>query len=162
MKNYTLVISLLLLSSFAYGKEGVFSTSKGALRGYDPVSYLDDEKAVEGSDSFTHVHEGATFKFSSEEHKNLFVKNPDKYLPAYGGHCAWALADSGKIVDSHAHSFLVIKGEDGKKRTYLFYDRFFADTRKYWIKKANAEGPENKEKQELGMISTANKAWDKL
>ncbi|MEL7173254.1 MAG: YHS domain-containing (seleno)protein, partial [Pseudomonadota bacterium] len=35
---------------------------------------------------------GATWRFSSAENRDLFVENPEKYAPQYGGYCAWAVA----------------------------------------------------------------------
>ena len=36
--------------------------------------------------------------FASDEHKTLFKKSPEKYLPAYGGYCAYGVAIGKKFV----------------------------------------------------------------
>ncbi|MBV9135521.1 MAG: tat pathway signal sequence domain protein [Hyphomicrobiales bacterium] len=68
-----------------------------ALRGYDPVAYFTDGKPVLGDFSITAQYEGATYRFASEEHKALFVKEPTKYLPQFGGFCAYGAAAGYKV-----------------------------------------------------------------
>jgi YHS domain-containing protein len=68
-----------------------------ALRGYDPVAYFTDGKPVLGDFTITAQHEGATYRFASEDHKALFVKDPARYLPQYGGFCAFGTAQGYKV-----------------------------------------------------------------
>ena len=72
-----------------------FSTKKGAIRGIDVVAYFSLEpgdKAVKGSNEFTHQHGGATWKFASAENRDKFIADPEAYLPQYGGYCAFAVS----------------------------------------------------------------------
>lgn len=68
-----------------------------ALRGYDPVAYFTDGKPVLGDYTITVQHDGATYRFASEEHKALFLKDPAKYLPEFGGFCAFGTAHGVKV-----------------------------------------------------------------
>ncbi|SDR47348.1 hypothetical protein SAMN05519103_03625 [Rhizobiales bacterium GAS113] len=68
-----------------------------ALRGYDPVAYFTDGKPVLGDFTITAQFEGATYRFASEDHKALFVKEPGKYLPQFGGFCAFGTAQGYKV-----------------------------------------------------------------
>ena len=68
-----------------------------ALRGYDPVAYFTDGKPVPGDFTITAQYDGATYRFASEDHKALFVKDPTKYLPQYGGFCAFGTAQGYKV-----------------------------------------------------------------
>lgn len=68
-----------------------------ALRGYDPVAYFTDGKPVIGDFTITAQHDGATYRFASEDHKALFLKDPAKYLPEYGGFCAFGTAQGVKV-----------------------------------------------------------------
>ena len=71
----------------------VFTTRGNlAIRGYDPVAYFTDEKAVKGSRDFSHDWQGATWRFASAENRDLFAAAPTKYAPQYGGYCAWAVS----------------------------------------------------------------------
>ena len=64
-----------------------------ALQGYSPVSYLDLGLAQRGNKAFKSTHEKVNYYFTSAEHKNMFQANPDKYMPAYGGFCAWGVSE---------------------------------------------------------------------
>ncbi len=68
-----------------------------ALRGYDPVAYFTDGKPVLGDFSITAQYDGATYRFASEEHKALFLKEPAKYVPQFGGFCAYGAAAGYKV-----------------------------------------------------------------
>jgi YHS domain-containing protein len=60
-----------------------------AVRGYDVVAYFTDGKPTVGTEEFTTTHEGATYRFASAEHLKLFKESREKYLPQYGGFCAY-------------------------------------------------------------------------
>lgn len=63
-----------------------------AIGGYDPVAYFADGKPARGSAEFTADWNGATWRFVSQEHRDLFQQMPEKYAPQYGGYCAYAAA----------------------------------------------------------------------
>jgi hypothetical protein len=44
------------------------------------------------------VHDGVTYLFASEKSKESFEAAPKKYLPAYGGYCAFCVAVGKKFV----------------------------------------------------------------
>lgn len=76
-----------------------------AIKGYDPVAYFTQDAPVEGSSEFTAEHDGATYQFSSAENRDLFVANPAKYAPVYGGYCAYAVAQGSLApIDPAAYS----------------------------------------------------------
>jgi len=70
----------------------VSGASQVALAGYDPVAFFTDKKPVNGSPFISAEHQGATYFFASDEHKSLFVAKPDKYVPQFGGFCAFGVA----------------------------------------------------------------------
>ncbi len=63
-----------------------------AIGGYDLVSYRQVGGPVAGSAANAVTHEGSTYLFVSKLNKELFVKDPQRYLPAYSGFCAITLA----------------------------------------------------------------------
>ena len=69
----------------------------GAVQGYDTVAYHTMAAAVPGDPQFTAEWLHATWYFVSAENRDLFVADPDKYLPAYGGYCAFAVAQGVKV-----------------------------------------------------------------
>lgn len=88
-----------------------------AIEGYDPVAYFTDGRAVEGKKGFETEWNGATWRFASAEHRDLFAEDPEKYAPQYGGYCAWAVSQGSTAgIDPEAW-----KIHDGK--LYLNYDK---------------------------------------
>ena len=81
-----------------------------ALAGHDPVAYFTDNKPVEGKSKFTAVHEGAIYRFASEEHRDTFKAEPAKYLPAYGGYCAYG-ASGGHKYAVNGKGFRIVNGQ---------------------------------------------------
>ena len=67
----------------------VASASGVGLDGYDPVAFFTDKKPVNGDPAITAKHEDATYFFASEEHKEMFESDPEKYSPQFGGFCAY-------------------------------------------------------------------------
>lgn len=80
-------------------KSGLFSYKPSgiAIRGTDTVAYFTEGKAVAGSDAFTTEWQGATWKFASQEHLDLFAANPEKYAPQYGGYCAYGVTKNSLV-----------------------------------------------------------------
>jgi YHS domain-containing protein len=101
------------------------------LAGYDPVAYFPEGggKPVKGSIKISYDYDGVTYRFASQEHLDLFKKNPEKFVPAYGGWCAWAVPALGKRVDVDPESFQVKNG-----KLYVFYRDPSLDTRSLWLK----------------------------
>ena len=115
------------------------------VEGYDPVAYFTENKAVKGKSEFSVVYNKATFRFSSAKNLQLFKANPTKYLPEYGGYCAYALGDYGEKVEVDPETFKVIDG-----KVFLFYNKFFNNTLPSW------------NKNEKALHTNADKNWSKL
>jgi YHS domain-containing protein len=62
--------------------------SKLMLLGYDAVAYFTQNDAVKGDPAIKTEHLGVTYRFASEANKAEFLKNPDKYMPQFGGFCS--------------------------------------------------------------------------
>lgn len=106
----TVVVSLATSStSLAQSPSPIFQVDGIALRGYDIVSYFDG-KAVPGSDAFQATHRGATWRFSSAAHRDRFIKEPDRYMPEYGGYCSVGMAHGG-AVPTDPQAFTLYKGK---------------------------------------------------
>ena len=58
------------------------------LFGADVVAYFTQNKFVQGSSQFSSTYQDVNFHFSSADHKAMFDKAPEQYLPQYGGYCA--------------------------------------------------------------------------
>jgi YHS domain-containing protein len=77
-----------------------------AIGGYDPVAYFALGEAVPGNEDISAEHNGATFLFSTEENRQVFLENPEQYVPAYGGWCAWA-ASNGYLATVDPEQFVI-------------------------------------------------------
>ena len=109
----------LLLSSLAIG--GDIAINKNwrsiAIKGYDPVAYFTMGKAVKGSSKYETKWQDARWRFSSQEHKDLFDNSPDKYAPRFGGFCAGGIA-LGQRAPINPKAWVIIEG-----KLYLNYDK---------------------------------------
>ena len=75
------------------------ATDKLAVQGYDVVSYFPEggEAPVLGQKTFEIDHEGIIYRFVNSENMNVFLSNPNKYEPTYGGWCGTAMAFGQKV-----------------------------------------------------------------
>ena len=99
-----LIASVSLFASSGFSAEDRNVTQynlegKLALKGYDPVSFFPEggERPAAGTARFQEDYKGVTYLFSSQQNRDLFFQNPDKYEPTYGGWCAWAMANGSKV-----------------------------------------------------------------
>ncbi len=135
-------VILLLLVLSAITIDATFAQSAGerkkefnidkstlAIEGYDPVAYFTTGIAVEGKKEMTVLNSGITYRFSTNQNKELFKANPAKYEPQYGGWCAYAMGETGEKVEIDPETFKIFDG-----KLYLFYNKFFNNTKKSWNK----------------------------
>lgn len=123
----TTITILLLAFSTALVAQKSYYTKKGAVaKGYDVVSYFNNE-AKQGSKEISTKYDGVQFYFSSQENLKTFQKNPTKYIPQYGGFCAYAMGVKGSKVPVNPETFEI---RDGK--LYLFYNRGSTNTLNLW------------------------------
>jgi YHS domain-containing protein len=102
------LVSLLFVSGVTHVQAGMQKTggdhttgvanSIVGVQGYDLVSYRTSEKPLRGNGNHVVEHHGITYQFVNEENKETFAKDPHKYLPAYGGYCAYGVAVGKKFV----------------------------------------------------------------
>ncbi|WP_430929209.1 YHS domain-containing (seleno)protein [Polaribacter marinivivus] len=142
----SILVLLLLVTSAVTSQNKNVNTKKGvAVNGYDVVAYFYNEPN-EGLKEFSKVYEGVTYKFSTKNNLDKFIKNPKKYIPEYGGYCAYAIGLKGKKVSINPETFEI---RDGK--LYLFYNKGKTNTLNLWLH----NNPEKLQKQ-------ADKNWQKF
>lgn len=108
------------------------------LHGYDPVAYFTDGTPTEGSAELSATHDGATYHFASAANRDRFLADPEKYMPAYGGFCAFGTA-MGRKFDGDPHVWQIVDG-----RLYL---------------NLNEKVQSRWEKNPAGFITTADHNW---
>jgi hypothetical protein len=62
--------------------------------GFDVVAYRTEKRPVVGQRGITTTWKGANWRFASEANRVAFIADPALYAPAYGGYCAWAVAQN--------------------------------------------------------------------
>ena len=81
-----------------------------ALEGYDPVAYFTLGEARPGEPGIERRHDGITYRFLSEAHRAAFDAAPERYLPAYGGYCAIAMAWN-RLADVDPRQWAIVDGQ---------------------------------------------------
>ena len=135
----SMIIAILMLPMLAFA--GDYSMSTTGVNGYDLVSFHTGKKPVIGNGNHVAVYSGVTYLFANDKNKATFENNPEKYIPAYGGYCAYGVAVGKKFVGDPD----VWKIVDGK--LYLNLD---TSIQELWQKDIS------------GNIKKADKQWRKI
>ena len=136
----TVALSLGAVQHYNLSKKNV------AVKGYDVVSYFDGS-AEKGSESIAYEFEGATYYFASEEHKKRFSSSPARFMPQYGGWCAYAMALKPDKVDINPKTFKIVNG-----KLLLFYNQFGINTLNSW----------NEWNNDAKYMADAQKHWEQI
>ncbi len=142
------VLCLIVGSSFAQAddaRQKNFNIKKNiGIDGYDPVSYFDN-KPEEGKSNISYSYKGIVYLFANQNNLNKFKTSPEKYEPAYGGWCAYAMGETGEKVKIDPETFKVVDG-----KLYLFYNFWGNNTLKDW------------NKNEKNLKAKADQNWKKI
>ncbi|MBI3218871.1 MAG: YHS domain-containing protein [Bacteroidetes bacterium] len=131
MRKIAFIILLATVSLAAMAqKPEIFSTSAGAIRGYDAVTYFTDSVPQKGKPEFVVDYKNAKWYFASAKNAELFKADPEKYAPQFGGYCAFGMSrgykaetqpDAWTIVDGklYLNYNVKVRGEWNKKQAEL-------------------------------------------
>jgi len=110
------------------------------LKGYDPVAYFNQGKAVMGNPLIASKYNGATYLFASREDKAEFDKSPAKFEPQYGGYCAYSMS-KGERHDIDPKAFHIYKGKlyvcetpEQMKKFSANIDAYISKADQNWLK----------------------------
>lgn len=123
MKTINIILTVFIFTASLdnLSAQKVYSDENNvANKGYDVVNYFTDNVASRGSSDFSISYQGTIYYFTSAEHLEMFKKNPEQYLPQFGGYCSFAVAKMNKKVPVDPKTFRI---DDGK--LYLFYNDFW-------------------------------------
>ena len=141
MKHLLLsILALSFLANPAFADTEVVHSVVG-VQGYDLVSYHNNKRPLQGNGNHVATHEGVNYLFVDQANLDTFNKNPDKYLPAYGGWCAFGVAVNKKFIGDPTVWEIV----DGK-----LYLNLGNNIKGMWVKDIP------------GHIKTANANWPKI
>jgi len=119
------VAILAALSACTTLKTPTFAVDDVAIRGYDPVAYHLVQAPVIGDPQITYVYNDATWRFSSEENRDRFRNDPDRYAPQYGGFCAYGMS-RGFVVSTDPEAWTIVDD--------TLYLNYSLGVRKTWLK----------------------------
>lgn len=109
-----------------------------AAHGYDTVAFFTVGTPTRGQGKFEVVHNEATYRFASAENLAEFEKNPDKYVPGFGGYCAFGVS-VGKKFDGDPRYWKITGGK--------LYFNLSADVYRIFLKDVS------------GTIKKADQSW---
>ncbi|MFM8834284.1 MAG: YHS domain-containing (seleno)protein [Cytophagales bacterium] len=139
MKNLLLTVFLFFPSLVSGQRLLIFTTNQGAIRGYDPVAYFVDGREIKGKKELVFEHADARWHFASETNLTLFKQNPEKYIPQFGGYCAYGMS-RGYKAETQPNAWTILDG-----KLYLNYN---IEVRNKWnqnrdqnLQKAEANWP---------------------
>jgi hypothetical protein len=90
------------------------------VKGYDPVAYFVAGRPTPGVDLYTYRWKGVTYRFASAADRDKFKANPEKYLPQYGGYCAYAMSIN-RIADIDPSRWAIVNNKLYLNNNYLAY-----------------------------------------
>jgi YHS domain-containing protein len=112
-----------------------------AIKGYDPVAYFREGVPAKGLADLRLPYKGVTYLFKTPANRDAFRATPDKFLPEYGGFCAYGVANGYK-ADIDPAAFTLVGG-----KLYLNY---------------NAQVKADWQKDTMGHIRRADDRWPQV
>lgn len=112
------------VSPVSWGWYGTVNAPSGvALGGFDPVLMLSG-KTEPGSAEHSLEYKDAEWRFASVETRSIFEAQPEKYAPAFGGFCAFAMgkgftANGNPEVSSVQNGRLFVFNSEGIRADFL-------------------------------------------
>ncbi|QQE12188.1 hypothetical protein JD969_01555 [Planctomycetota bacterium] len=131
--------AILAIASLAIAREDEPISTVGA-EGYDLVSYHNGNP-LKGNGNHVAEYNGITYVFSNDDNRDQFQNSPDRYLPQFGGYCAYGVASGYKVVADPT----VWKIVDDK-----LYFNFNKQVQSEWVQKLDKN------------IQQADKNWENL
>jgi YHS domain-containing protein len=147
--SFSIFAGLFMLGSVS--AQALNLDKKGvAIQGHDPVAFFTQNKPVKGKAALSSQSGGATYYFSTVENKKAFEAEPAKYIPQFGGYCAYGVS-KGDLVEIEVDAFQIVDG-----RLLLQYSKKIRDTfntdQKGLLKKADANWPAVSQKKPTGFF----------
>lgn len=163
MNKLNLILISILISTITYAQEDnvklantdapYYNINKDslALNGFDPTEYFVNNRASQGSEKHQYKHKGIIYYFVNEKNKSLFIENPEKYMPEFGGYCAYGLGmEFGLGLNENPPGKYPVNPETFKiidNKLYLFYNNHGYNFLEVW------------ESNEMANLERANERW---
>ena len=88
----------------------VNAAAGAGVKGYDVVAYFTVGQPTPGVDQHAYRWKGVTYRFASAGNLERFKADPEKYLPQYGGYCAYAMSIN-RIADIDPSRWAIVDGK---------------------------------------------------
>ena len=117
-----LLLGLAAVTPFTLAADEPVSTGfigNTAIGGHDVTAYHQlavDAKAIKGEKVYTVNWKGADWHFVTEADSEKFAANPEKFAPAYNGHCANALSLGEGLIRTNGKYWAIFD-----EQLYLFF-----------------------------------------
>jgi hypothetical protein len=115
-----------------------------AIRGTDPVAYFRQGRPQPGQEAFAYEWMNAPWLFASADNRDLFIADPQRFAPQFGGFCAYAVSQGYTApIDPNAWSIV-----DGKLylNLNLNVQRLWERNREQYIRLGHQNWPGIKER----------------
>ena len=147
-RSYVLTFVSSLILVFSLHAQASHEISKNydgnVIGGYDPVAYFTLGEALPGSKNISTEYLGGTWLFVNEQHRDLFVADPGRYIPQYGGYCSSSTRGGGH-GSANPRNWQIVDN-----KLYLFYSKPFSDG---WIEYPSTLAADKKwEKAKAGLL----------
>jgi hypothetical protein len=112
----TLLVAVAFVTALSAAKPRLNVAADGlAVRGFDVVAYTTDGRPMVGASRFEAQWGGAVWRFVDQAHREMFLADPERYAPQFGGYCAYAVSQ-GYTADGDPRVWRIVEG-----RLYLNY-----------------------------------------
>lgn len=153
-----LAIAAGAAGSVAFGQHGgagsapamaePMQTAGVAFNGLDLVSLFGQGGLVPtpGLAEFTHTHEGLTYRFATEANRDLFIAEPERFLPMFAGHAADELANGlrtpadGTIYSIHNNRLFFFSTVEGRDAWLVDFESLLITADEKWQELASDAG----------------------
>jgi hypothetical protein len=122
-----MLFTVATVAGAGQGKLVAVDSNHIAIKGYDTVAYFTDGKAIKGSSQFEYAFDDARWLFSNAAHREMFIADPDHYMPQYGGNCAGATA-FGDVMPADPEAWTIVDGKLYMVASKKFLDQWKANS----------------------------------
>jgi len=114
-----LIGALVAMQAIAGDPQKMVGTEpdKVAIQGYDTVAYFTEGQPMKGKPEFSYSWNDARWHFFNAAQRDLFVADPERYAPQFGGHCSMALS-RGEVKTIDPEAWAIVNG-----KLYLSYSK---------------------------------------
>jgi YHS domain-containing protein len=116
----------------------IMSVNATALDGYDAVAHFVSSKAVKAGTAYVTHYKDLTWNFESQANLDTFSADPEAYIPAFGGFCAYELAEGDFVLSDpeqwyiHNNRLYLFKDEDAKAEWFRAIDSMLLKAQETW------------------------------